>query len=236
MKKHSLSATARDLVGRKVKNLRKQGLIPANIYGKKVKSITISVTLDDFIKVYKEAGESGLIELTLGKEVRPVLIHNLQIDPIRSNPLHVEFYQVDLKEKVRTKVPVEFTGEPVAVANKIGVLLTITDEVEVEALPADLPEKFTVDVSALAEVDTELKVKDIKAVSGVTILTDPELTLVKIGALISKEAEKQAAEEAAAAAAAAVEAAPAEGAEAGKEGVTEEKAPAEEKKEEVKKE
>jgi large subunit ribosomal protein L25 len=237
MKKHILTATPRGLVGRKVKQLRKQGFVPGTIYGKKVKSISLSVTIDDFAKVYKEAGESGLVELTLNKDVHPVLIHNVQIDPIRGNPLHVEFYQVDLKEKVHTKVPVEFTGESAAVANKIGVLLTITDEVEVEALPTDLPEKFTVDVSSLADIDAELKVKDLKATDGVSILTDLNLTLVKIGALISKEAEKQAAEEAAAAATAAVEAAPAaEEAAEGKEGATEEKVPAEEKKEEAKKE
>ena len=132
MKKHTLSATPRVLVGRKVKKLRAQGLVPATIYGKKSKSVSISVKIDDFNKIYKEAGESGLIELTLDKVIHPVLIHNLQVDPIAGNPLHVEFYQVDLKEKVHTKVPVEFTGEPAAVANKIGVLLTITDEVKLK--------------------------------------------------------------------------------------------------------
>ncbi len=236
MKKHTLSATPRDLVGHKVKKLRVQGLVPATIYGKKIKSVSIAVKLEDFNKTYKEAGESGLIELILDKETHPVLIHNLQVDPIRGNPLHVEFYQVDLKEKVHTKVPLEFSGEPLAVANKIGVLLTITDEVEVEALPTDLPERFILDVSTLAEIDAELKVANLKAASGVTIITDRDITLVKIGALISKEAEKQAAEEAAAAAA--TEAAKAE-APATAEGAPEApsvQAPAEEKKEEANKE
>ncbi|MBI3577748.1 50S ribosomal protein L25 [Candidatus Gottesmanbacteria bacterium] len=240
MKKHTLSAQKRDLVGRKVKNLRKQGLVPASIYGKKIKSAAVSVKTDEFAKVYKEAGESGLIELSVGSDVRPVLIHNVQVDPIRGKPLHVEFYQVDLKEKVHAKVPVEFTGEPVAATNKIGVLLTITDEVEVEALPTDLPEKFTVDVSPLADIDAEIKVKELKALAGVTVLTDGELTLVKIGPLISKEAQAQAAAEAAAAAAAAAQATPAEGAAEGKEEVATEEKPTEtppaEKKEEEKKE
>ncbi len=235
MKKHTLSATPRVLVGRKVKKLRAQGLVPATIYGKKSKSVSISVKIDDFNKIYKEAGESGLIELTLDKVIHPVLIHNLQVDPIAGNPLHVEFYQVDLKEKVHTKVPVEFTGEPAAVANKIGVLLTITDEVEVEALPTDLPEKFILDVAALAEIDSEFRVKDLKVPSGVTLVSDTEVTLVKIGALISKEAEKQAAEEAAAAAATAAAAVAAPAAEGAPETPSVE-APTEEKKEETKKE
>lgn len=240
MKKHSLSAQPRKLVGRKVKNLRRQGLVPATVYGKKVKSASVSVKHEDFAKVYKEAGESGLVELSLEKEVKPVLIHNVQLDPVKGTPIHVEFFQVDLKENVQTRVPVEFVGEPVAVSNKVGVLLTIHDEVEVEALPTDLPEKLTIDVSALSEVDQEVKVKDLKAPAGVTILDEAELTLAKIGPLITKEAEKLAAEEAAAAAAAAAEVAPAaEGVEEGKVAPAEEKpagAPAEEKKEEEKKE
>lgn len=213
MKKHTLSATMRDLVGRKVKNLKKQGLIPASVYGKKIKSVSISVKAEELLKVYKEAGESGLVELSLQNEVRPVLIHNVQINPVTSVPIHVEFYQVDLKEKVQANVPVEFTGEPLAVTSKVGVLLTIHDEVEVEALPADLPEKLEFDVTALAEVNAEVKVKDLVVPKGVTVLTEAELVLAKIGSLISKEAE---AEEAAAEAAAAAAATTAEaGSEAG---------------------
>lgn len=213
MKKHTLSATPRDLVGRKVKKLRKQGLVPATIYGKEVKSVSVSVKTDEFSKVFQEAGESGLIELTLGKVVRPVLVHSVQTDPVRDTILHVEFHQVDLKEKVRTHVPVEFTGEPAAVANRLGVLLTIADEVEVEALPTDLPEKLVIDISGLSAVDAEVKVKDVKVSKDVTVLTDAEQTLVKIGALVTKAAEAEAAaEEAAKAAAEAAAEAPTEGA------------------------
>lgn len=206
MKKHTLVAQNRDLVGRKVKNLRQQGLIPATIYGRHVKSVSVSVKVDEFARVYKEAGESGLVELTLDKALHPVLVHNLQREPVLGTYLHVEFYQVDLKEKVQTKVPVEFVGEPSAVANKTGVLLTIHDEVEVEALPADLPQKLVLDVAALAEVHAEVKVKDIKVPAGVTVLTDAELTLAKIGSLVSREAEAQEVAETAAAAAASAEA------------------------------
>ena len=233
MKKHTLSATARNMTGRKVKKLRLQGLIPGSIYGKKVKSISVSVKVDEFAEVYKEAGESGLVELTLNKDIHPVLIHKVQREPVLGTSIHVEFYQVDLKEKVQTKVPVEFVGEPLAVTNKVGILMTIRDEVEVEALPADLPEKLAINVSGLAEVDAEVRVKDLKTPSGVEILTDVELTLVKIGALVTKAAEAEEAAEAAAKAAAAAEAAPAaEEVAEGKEGATEEKVPAEEKKEE----
>ncbi|MFZ5845526.1 MAG: 50S ribosomal protein L25 [Patescibacteria group bacterium] len=205
MKKHILSAQKRNLFGHKVKKLRAQGLIPATVYGKKIKSQPLTVSQADFLKVYQAAGETGLVELKTNGEMRPVLIHHVQIDPVNDRTLHIEFFQVDLKEKVRTRVPLEFVGESAAVAQKQGVLLTVLDEAEVEALPSDLPEKIRVDIAQLAQVDQELKAGELKIPSGVTLLTDRNLTVVKIGPLITKEAEAEAAAEAAAAAAAAVE-------------------------------
>ena len=207
MKKYTLTAEPRDLVGRKVKNLRKFGKIPATVYGKNVKSISVSVALDAFEKMFEESGETGLLELMVGKDLRPVLVHSLQKDAVSNQLLHIEFHQVDLKEKVRAKVPLEFIGSAPAVAGKIGVLLTLLDEVEVEALPMDLPEKLTVDVSKLADVNQEVKVGDLVMPSGVAVLTDIAQSIVRVGALISKEAEAEAAAEAAAKAAAAAEAA-----------------------------
>lgn len=214
MKKHALSASVRDLTGRKVKSLRTQGLLPASVYGKKIKSASLTVKRDEFSKVYSEAGESGLVELSIGSDVRPVLIHNVQVDPVTSAPLHVEFFQVDLKEKVHANVPLEFIGEAPAVAQKQGVILTILDEIEVEALPTDLPEKITIDISGLATVDQEIKVSDLTLPNAVTLVSDKGLTIVKVGALVTREAEAEAAAEEAAKAAAAAEAAAATGAEA----------------------
>lgn len=207
MKKHTLSAQIRDIIGRKVKSLRAKGEVPATVYGKDVKSVSVSVRKDAFTSVYNEAGETGLIELSIAGDVRPILIHTVQKDPISGDILHAEFYQVNLKQKVKTNVPIEFTGDAPAVTQKTGVLLTLIDEVEVEALPTDLPEKILVDVSKLAEVDQEVKVADITVTPGVTILTAPDQSVIRVGSLISKEAEVQAAAEAAAAAAAAAESA-----------------------------
>lgn len=208
MKKHSLNATTRDLLGRKVKNLRQQGLLPATVYGKTVKSVSITVKQDEFENVYKEAGETGLVELTVDNNQRPVLVHSVQVHPITQTPLHVEFHQVDLKEKVHANVPVVLVGEAKAVADKIGVLLKLLDEVEVEALPTELPEKIEVDVSSLAEVNQEFKVSDLNIPTGVTLVSDPSIVVVKIGALVTKEAEAEVKAEEAAAAEAALEAAP----------------------------
>lgn len=214
MKKYTLTAQKRDLVGRKVKQLRMKGLLPGTVYGKKVKSISISIKKDEFAKIHKEAGETGLVQLTLEgaatKDPRPVLIHTVQVDPVTSEPLHVELHQVDLLEKVSARVPLEQVGESPAVTGKTGVLITVLDEVEVEALPADLPEKITVDLSGLSEVGQEIKVSDLQIPNGVTVTADPSLTVVNVGALVSREAEELKAQETAAAQAQVAEAAPTE--------------------------
>lgn len=208
MKTHTLQATKRTISGRKVKQLRNEGQLPATVYGKGIKSESLAVSRDAFLHTYETAGETGLIELTVGSEKRPVLVHTVQRHPVDNTPLHVEFHQVDLKEKVHAKVPIELAGDSPAVAQKLGVLLTVLDAVDVEALPTDLPEKITVDVSTLESVDQELKVSDLTVRAGVTMLTDGGLTVVKVGPLVTKEAEAQAAEEEAQAAAATEQEAP----------------------------
>lgn len=211
MKKHTLAANKREALGRKVKKLRATGQIPASIFGKKIESTSVSVALDQFIRVYKEAGETGLVELAVGGSVRPVLIHHVQKDPVTSTILNIEFHQVDLKVKVHANVPLVTIGESPAVTQKKGVVLTILDEIEVEALPTDLPEKIEVDVRGLSEVNAEVKVGNLKIPTGVTVLSDASLTVVKIGSLVSREAEAEAAAEAAKAAEAALASAAATG-------------------------
>ncbi len=208
MKKISLTVEKRILSGRKVKNLRKQNILPANLFGKKVTSVALQVPKETFMKVYHEAGETGLVELNFAGEVRPVLIQNVQIEPVNSSPLHVDFYQVDLKEKVKAHVPLDITGVAPAVEQKLGLLLELVNKVEVEALPADLPEKIMVDVSQLKELHSAIKAQDLKLASGVTLLTDEDTELVKVGELITKEAVELAAAEAAQKAAAVAAATP----------------------------
>lgn len=234
MKRHSLSVAKRDVFGKKVKKLRKAGTLPGNVYGKEMKSVAVSMPTKDFLSVFEQAGHSGVVDLKLGEETIPTLIHEVTYDHIDRVPLHVDFYKVNLKEKVKTAVPVVLTGEPVAVTEKLGLLLQNLSEVEVEALPTDLPENVEVDVAHLAQVGESVKVADMKVPTDVTILTDGEQEVARIAELVSKEAEEQAAAEAAEAAAAATEAgeSPAEGETAAQEGgETAPEAPVEEKKE-----
>lgn len=232
MKKLTLEVQERKVLGKDVKKLRREGIMPANVYGKGIKSESVQVPFKDFEKVYKEAGETGLVDLKVDSKVTPVLIHGVQTDYL-GKPLHADFYVVNLTEKVKTNVPLELAGEPKAVTDKIGLLMHILNEVEVEALPAELPEKIDVDVTHLANIDDQVTVGDIKLPQGVTILTEPNQVVAKIGELVTKEAQEQAAAEAAASEAAKAEGTPGEGAETPAEGAAEEKP---EQKEEASKE
>lgn len=163
MEKLILKIQKRKIFGRKVKNLRKQGFLPGNIYGKKIKSQAVKINKKDFLNIFKQAGETGLVQLILAEKKTPytVLIHNPQIHPVSGEILHVDFRQVDLTEKVQVAIPVELKGEAPAV-NKGGVLVHLINEVEVEALPTDLPDKFEVDVSHLEEIGQSISIKDLK--------------------------------------------------------------------------
>ena len=181
MQKYSLKAESRKITGRKVKTLRQQDLLPANIYGKKIKSTSIQIEQKEFAKIFEQAGETGIVEIKLDKETRPALIHNVQIDPVSDLPVHVDFLQVDLKEKVTAEVTVELAGESPAEKQGLGTVVLYIDELEVEALPVDLPEKFVVDVGNLAEVGQTVLVKDLKVEKDkVEIKAGPEAIVVKV--------------------------------------------------------
>jgi len=163
MKKLELKVQKRKILGRKVKNLRTEGILPANIFGKKVKSTSLQISLKEFLNIFEEAGETGVIYLTIEgeKESRPVLISNIQKSPVLGEALHVEFRQIDLTEKVEVAVPVEFIGEAPAV-DKGGIVVHLLDEVKVEALPNDLPDKIEIDISTLEEIGQGIIIKDLK--------------------------------------------------------------------------
>ncbi len=211
MKRFKLAVEKRKVVGKKVQKLRKEGFLPANIYGKGVKSLSVQVPYKDFEKVYKEAGITGIVDVEVDGEIRPSLIHNVQQNYYKHTLYHADFFQVNLKEKVKTMVKIVTVNEPKAVSEKLGLLMQTLSEVEIEALPTDLPDKIEVNVEPLAVLDAQVTVGEIKAPTGVTILTDASQVVAKIGSLISKEAAEQAAAEAAAAEAAKAAAPTAEG-------------------------
>ncbi|MBI3887622.1 50S ribosomal protein L25 [Candidatus Microgenomates bacterium] len=200
MKAIPLTAEIREIVGKKVKKLRKEGLVPATVFGKSVKSVSLSIPTKDFAKVYHQAGETGLVELKFGSTQLHTLISEVQFNPLTRMAIHVQFHAVNLKEKIKANVPLELVGESPAVASTVGILLQTLNEVEVEALPTDLPEKIEIDVTSLAEIDQQIVVSELKAPSGVEILTGKDELVVKVVPAVSEEAKKEAEEAAAKAA------------------------------------
>ncbi|MBI4091957.1 MAG: 50S ribosomal protein L25 [Candidatus Levybacteria bacterium] len=219
VKREELKVEKRAVVGKKVKKLRREGILPGNIYGKEFKSTSVQVPVKDFLKVFSEVHETGLVDLAFDSQAIPVLIHNVQIDPRTQTPVHADFFKVNLKEKITARVPIVAVGEAKAVIDKIGLLEQPVGELEIEALPTDLPENIEVNVENLAQVDEQIVVSDIKAADGVSILNEPSQVVFKIGELVTKEMEEEIAAAEAEAAAAAAEAkaeegvAPAEGVE-----------------------
>ncbi|MGE5041660.1 MAG: 50S ribosomal protein L25 [Candidatus Levyibacteriota bacterium] len=194
-----LPVEPRKVLGKKVKTLRRDGILPANIYGRDFKSTTVQLPAKEFKKVYDVVHETGLVDVTLDGQAIPVLIKNVVLNPLTEEFLHADFHKVNLKEKIAAKIPVEPVGEPKAVADKAGLLEQPLMELEVEALPTELPEKIEVNVESLAAVDDQVLVSDLEVPAGVEILSDESLVVFKIGELVTKEMEEQmAADEAAA--------------------------------------
>lgn len=221
MKREKVVAAKRTVTGKAVKHLRKEGLVPGNMYGKSLESIAVQLPLKDFNDIYKKVHETGLINLEIEGETHPVLIHRVQVHPITYAPIHADFFKVNLKEKVKATIPVVAIGEPKAVTDKIGVLLQPLMEVEIEALPADLLEHIEVNVENLANIDDHITLEQVNIPSEVTLMAEPTETVFRIGELVSAEAEELAAEEEAAAEAASEEGAvetPTEGEETPAEG------------------
>lgn len=177
-----ITAQKRQITGRKVKALRRQGIIPANLFGKKIESLSLSLNSLEFKKLYDKTGETGLIDLAItgSKSVRPVLISNVQYHPVTDHFLHVDFHEVDLAEKVVADIPIVITGESPAVKEKGAVLVTVINEIEVSALPADLPDRIQVDISALSEFNDAIHVKDLQFPKKVEVQIEPDAVVVTI--------------------------------------------------------
>ncbi len=191
MKKIPLKAEERTVLGKKVKKLRREGILPANVYGHGLKSTSIQVSTSEFEKVYKEAGDTHIIELKLKDKSHPVLVKNLQKNYAENILQHVDFYEVNLKEKVKATISVILIGEAKAVTEKVGLLLQTINEIEVEALPDHLPENVEVSVEHLAAVNDHITVGDLKVNDDVVILTAPDQTVAKIAELVAPEPEPE---------------------------------------------
>ncbi|MBP6855897.1 MAG: 50S ribosomal protein L25 [Candidatus Pacebacteria bacterium] len=176
----SLIAYTRSTLGKKVRELFEQGIIPAQLYGHRVENMSIQVPVKEFTKVFKTAGQSSVITLVVDGTEFPVLIHDVQYDAINQRVAHIDFYKVNMSEKITAQVPLSFVGEAPAIRGQGGVLVKAVEELEVEALPADLPHEIVVDVTVLKEIHQSIHVSDLVVEKGVKINADSHTTVATV--------------------------------------------------------
>ena len=175
-----LNASPRQLLGKRARRLHREGKLPAVVYGHKATPMPLTLDKLEFQRVFTKSGRTHLVDLLVDGRTEKVLVREIQTHPRRLGPTHVDFYQVDLQEKIKVEVPVHLTGESAAVKRGDADILHAIHDLEVECLPTDIPEGFEVDLTPLAEIDDEFRVSELKVPSGVTILADPDELVVKI--------------------------------------------------------
>lgn len=178
----TLAARPRTVVGKKVARLRRAGVTPANIYGHNVPSTAIEVDTHDTNLLVRRAGRTSLITLTLDGEVQPrrVLVRDVQRLPTTGELLHVDFMQVSMREKLRVSVPLVLTGHAPVLDTADAVTFQNLETVEVECLPADIPQHIDVDVSGMTDTTATVHIRDLAVPPGVTVLTDPDVSVVSV--------------------------------------------------------
>ena len=198
-----LTANNREITGKAARRLRHEGRLPAVVYGHSTPASNLDLDAHEFDRVFSRAGKTQLIDLVVGGgRANKVLVKEVQISPRRNTPLHVDFHQVSLREKLQVDVPVVVSGEPQPVKIGEADVLQVLHSLRVECLPAAIPDMFEVDVSGLDHVDAGIRVSDLTLPDGVTAVTDPEELVVKLAArrVSAAEEEEEAAGEAAEAA------------------------------------
>jgi large subunit ribosomal protein L25 len=182
MDKIELEVTNREILGKKVKHLRRQGITPLHLFGHGIESLSLQCDTSEVERVLGQAGLTRLISLKLAKEKKPrtVVVREFDRDWRKGALLHVDFYQVKMEEKIKVEVPVVIVGEAPALQSKANMLEHELGTLTVECLPAKIPTGLEVDISFLTEPDQTIRVKDVPLDKDITVLNDPELVVVKI--------------------------------------------------------
>ncbi len=187
MEKITLQAEPRNIIGRQVKSLRRQGLVPAVVYGHDFKTLSIQVPMKELERVYAEAGESTVVYLNVNGQDHPTIIHDIVRDALSDKFLHADFYKVRLDEKIHAKIQLNFIGESPAVKGLSGILVKNMSEIEVEGFPQDLPHQIDVDISDMAELRSHIQIKDLPISSKLEVKAEPEAIVALIQEPISEE-------------------------------------------------
>lgn len=187
-----LTATARE-AGKNLTSIRAEGLVPAVVYGPGRETVSVSVPAREFSKVFKEAGESGTVELSLPTGSVTVLIHEVVNDPVKGVPQHVDFMAIDVTKPIEVSIPLEFVGVSPAVKGSLGTLVKVMHELHVRGLAKDLPHTIEVDISSLDSLESQISIADIKLPSGVTALGNADDAVALIAAVKEETDEAPAA-------------------------------------------
>jgi large subunit ribosomal protein L25 len=178
---YDLEAQKRTSFGKKVKRLREAGWIPAEIYGRGIDNVSVQINAKNLHRVLDEAGATHLISIQVDKASPvPTLARNIQYSPVRRDLLHVDFYAVVMTEKVSVSIPIHVIGENPLIEDEKGTLVHALNEIEIEALPGNLPEAIEVDISGLTEFNETITVGELKAPEGVTLLVNPDVMVLTI--------------------------------------------------------
>ena len=207
MDKIELKVTKREILGKKVKHLRRQGITPVHLFGHGIESLALQCDTSELERVLGQAGQTKLISLKLAKQKKPrtAVVREFDRDWRRGGLIHVDFYQVKMEEKIKLEVPVALVGEAPALKSKDNILEHELQTLTIECLPAKIPTSLEVDISSLTEVDQAIRVNDVSLDKDITVLNNPELLVVKIGLRAVEKVEEKVVEEVVAAEAAEAE-------------------------------
>lgn len=189
--KIELQAQVRTVSGKKVKSLRNSGYLPAVIYGHNFAALSVQIPYKDFEKIYKQAGGSTVVYLSVDGKDYPTIIHDVSVNPLSEGFLHADFYKVKLDEKITAKISLRIIGESQAVEELGGILVKNISELEVEAFPQDLPHEISVDITALKNFRDHVLVKDLPISDKVKVRAKPDEVVVLIQEPISEEKLKE---------------------------------------------
>lgn len=191
MEKYVLEAKKREVIGKQVKALRREGFLPAVIYGSGIEPMPLTLNTGEVRQTLDKIGANTLITLKIGKQEYLVLVRDTQREVIKRDLLHIDFQAVSLEETIISTVPVMVIGEAPAVKEMNALLVTGLDVLQIEAKAKDLPDTIRVDVSELVEIGDNIQVKDIFISGDVTILDDPEETVIVVAAPTLMEIEPE---------------------------------------------
>lgn len=179
--KIELRVDNRNITGKKVRFLREDGIVPVHLFGHNIDSVLLQASEVELSKALSKAGRTRLIDLKIGEDqhTRNVMVREVQREPIRGDLVHVDFYEVNMAEKIRVEVPITLSGESPALKMRENMLSQDMNSLTIECLPDKMPDRIEIDISVLTESDQSIRVKDVSP-GEMDILNDPDLVIVKV--------------------------------------------------------